>query len=1069
MTDASRTLCKTCQNPIPDGGDDEFPICPTCIVNSVFMDEEDDSVADDENRYDIKREVGRGGDGTVYLGYDKSMGREIALKLMKSWRDDSEQDALRFQTEIEAVTSLDHPNIIPIYSTGEFDGRPFYTMKYVPGGSLAQNLDKYQDARKAVSLMITLAQAVQHAHERGILHRDLKPSNVLISDEGVVYLTDFGLARSTKSESRLTLTGAVMGTPHYMSPEQARGDTKAITLSSDLFSLGSMFYECLTGMHPFNGDSPHVVLKQVIEKEIYFTRSQNKGVDQDLKTVLLKCLEKEPSRRYVSAQALADDLTLWKEGFPVKARKVSTFEKFRRWIYRHPLPSAAITLAVFSLIVGTIVSYKQWQRAEDERETAEELAYFSNVANAFSARENYDFREARDLLSSSPESRRKMEWNLVNNLCRGDQEWLCELPNSSPVNFARLQSDAVLLLHDGSMHRVDLAGKKLKEFGKLPQLTILSPDPVRLPGLRELSFSPDGRHYTWIDNRRIAIAKTEAHSLMYQTGAPQDASVAWLDDERIIYAIGSKYNAGGDGREAYIYNLETKTTEKIQIKDLGGPIVLSPDGSMIAMVYDSGDVVVFRVNANFPNDLIFRRKRDGIVHKLAFSPDGRYLSASWRGNKNRVEVLDILEEKRLLKLNWPTSSDLNFVGNEHLILTGREAWFTSWNFMISSEPPYFYENSLPHAPPYRADGPFRPPPQLLSRATRDRRTRFHLGHSAPISTSIVVADSLLTASHDGTLRCWSLKGHSSDFKSGVHSTHTFYHPHASHNGDYVIYLNEDDFTEVWHRPSGECFQFAEDHYHLAVLNDGRALTRLLTTAETFCWQLEAGKSPRLLWKKILSSDMTGGKRVNHCSLSPDERFLGVQRGGRLIVLDLQTGEGSVALEQNNTVGTTPGQTAAISPDGKLVATTGFRGHSTRIYQAHDLSLGHRFVIPEQKNTSRDSACVFSPDGTRLYAGNNDGSLKVYAMPEGKEIPQEGWQIHSTEVTALAISQDGQYLASSGDDGMIIWSTKSKKKRLRLPTGNRNWIQFTKEDSLLYHCGPLGSIEVFQLQKSEAHK
>ena len=156
MIDASCTLCKTCQNPIPDGGDDEFPICPTCIVNSVFMDEEDDSVADDENRYDIKREVGRGGDGTVYLGYDKSMGREIALKLMKSWRDDSEQDALRFQTEIEAVTSLDHPNIIPIYSIGEFDGRPFYTMKYVPGGSLAQNLDKYQDARKAVSLIPTL-------------------------------------------------------------------------------------------------------------------------------------------------------------------------------------------------------------------------------------------------------------------------------------------------------------------------------------------------------------------------------------------------------------------------------------------------------------------------------------------------------------------------------------------------------------------------------------------------------------------------------------------------------------------------------------------------------------------------------------------------------------------------------------------------------------------------------------------------------------------------------------------------------------------------------------------------
>lgn len=779
----------------------------------------------------------------------------------------------------------------------------------------------------------------------------------------------------------------------------------------------------------------------------------------------MKCLEKDLGRRYPSALALALDLERWQKGIPVEARKISTAGKIQRWIIRHPLPSTAIGLALFSLIVGTFVSLGQWQRAEKERDIAEELAYFSNIANALSARENFDFREARKLLAASPPARREIEWHLINHLCHGDQQWSSELPDSPPVNLALCKDTPVLLLHDGSLHQIQTETGNLTPFGKLPQLTIPSPDPVRLPGLRELTFSPDGRHYAWLDNRRVAIAESHNHSLVYQTGAPPDASLAWLDNKRLIYAIGSKYNVGGNGLGASIYDLNAETTDQPLIKDLGGPIVLSPDGTMVALVQNSRTAVIYQTTYPFPKNPLFQRQRNsGLINKIAFSSDSKNLAISWQSENSRVEVHRIEDQTRLLKQNWPTRPEFSFLGKEHLILTGREPWFSSWNFTLQKTPPYHFKNANSTSAPYRTDGPFRPPSQFFTRRTQEERTRFFFGHDSPVTSSLPLPNgTLLTVSLDGSLRNWSMEHSLSNLRTGVKSSHTFYHPHASHNGDYVIYQNQKKRTEAWHRHTGETFQFPEHHAHLAILNDGHALTRSRETAVTHCWLLKSGESPQELWQTILKHDITGGKLVNHCSLSPDERYLGVQRGGRLIGLDLKTQKGTVALEQNNTIGTTPGQTCAISPDGNFIVTTGFQGNSARIYEFRDVSSGHRYIIPKEKNTSRDSTCAFSPDGTRLYVGNNNGLLKVYQMPGGQELTKEGWQVHSSEVTALAVSQNGRFLATSGDNGMIIWSIKTQQKRLRIRTGNRNWIQYTGNDSLLYHCGSDSPIEVLKIK------
>ena len=205
------------------------------MVN-LFDDPDIPAGSEEVDDYDIKKEIGRGGDGTVYLGYDRKVGREVAIKLINSDRRIDETTERRFQAESEAIASLDHPNIIPIYANGKMDGRPFYTMKHVTGGSLATRLDDFAEPGAAAALMIKVARAIHHAHERGILHRDLKPSNILLDEQLEPYISDFGLAKRFDENLNLTLTGAVMGTPSYMSPEQAKGDNAQITTQRRLQS-----------------------------------------------------------------------------------------------------------------------------------------------------------------------------------------------------------------------------------------------------------------------------------------------------------------------------------------------------------------------------------------------------------------------------------------------------------------------------------------------------------------------------------------------------------------------------------------------------------------------------------------------------------------------------------------------------------------------------------------------------------------------------------------------------------------------------------------------------------------
>lgn len=683
--------------------------------------------------YNIVGCLGRGGAGVVYQAWQVNLKRYVALKMLREDALANEDQRERFRGEAEAVARLRHAHIVQIFEVGEYEGRPYLALEYVAGGSLAERLVKCPMAlSEAVNLVETAARAMQAAHEAGIIHRDLTPANILLADDGSPLVTDFGLAKRLDSDTERTLSGVIFGTPAYMAPEQASGQSNRVSAATDVYALGTILYELLTGRPPFRTPCPLETMNCIVSQEPRAPRSLDSRTPRDLEIICLKCLRKEAGQRYASAGELADDLQRWRNGEPIQARSVPRWVRVVKWTRRRPAAAAllgVLVLAALSASLGGLwhtlkleqaLRYAQDQESEARREhrralereealdeqlhaldvhTAQRLWRSGHLTQAVLRLEKH-FPAGGEIESAT------FDWRYQWRLCRTDASVLLLSPGAEALSAAfspdgmRLavaHSDgsvavwsmathrriAHLRRHRGAISQLAFApdGRTLwtkGEDGALIWWDVAHGAEVRCRKQRNVSErlwlpSPNGQLLAiGLDDKAVALRRFEGEKQLWQSSMPARVEqLAFAADSSVLAST----SQGGwvkvwtaDGGEAGWFAHDSAVTA----------LALSCKGGLLAVAESDGQITLHVRNSG--HTVRFHSSREGVVRSLAFSPDRSLLASIGDDHIIRIWETSTGRLRNALRGHTDRINGLTFAPDSRSLATvGRDGVVRLWN------------------------------------------------------------------------------------------------------------------------------------------------------------------------------------------------------------------------------------------------------------------------------------------------------------------------------------------------------------------------------------------------------
>lgn len=981
--------------------------------------------------YDLLEEIARGGMGVVYRARQRNLGRLVAVKMILAGSLAGKDFVRRFRTESAAAAILQHPNIVAIHDVGVHEGRHYFSMDYVQGRNLAQLVGQQPlPPAKAAGYVRILAEAIHYAHAQGILHRDLKPSNVLIDANDQPRITDFGLARRLDGESSLTLTGQVLGSPNFMPPEQAGGKRGKVGRPSDVYALGGILYYLLTARAPFQAESLEGTISQVLHVEPVSPRLLNPSLPKDLETIVLKCLEKEPSRRYQTAQELAAELTRFLRQEPIHARPITPPEKLWRWARRKPALAFLVLLLHLVGAAGLAGIVWQWRQAEQERLAGRRQLYITTMNLVQAAWEQNQASRSSQLLEQEQISNwaeRGFEWYYWQRqlhaelmTLRGHRAPLLGVAYSPDgQQLVTASSDHTARVYDAASGRflVALDGhlRPIRSVAYLPdgqrivtggwdhavRIWDAAAGVVELPSLED----HDGPIFTVAvstNGQRIATASLDGTAKVWDattravvTVFPGHHTYVWAvafspDGERVV--------SGGWTNTARVWDASTGE-EQLKLEGHQGAVFaanFSPDGKVIVTGDEDGTVRLWDAATGTPKPPL--EGHSGPVFSVVFSPDGQRILSAGDDQTARLWNATNGASLRVIKGHGSRIASAVFSPDGRRIVTAGGGV----RYSPLGQPVIPTEGDEPIAKVWDAH--------------EDRASLTLAGHSGPVSSLGFSPDGrwLVSGSFDGTARVWDLGSRGEGIVVGRHDGAVVRSVAFLPDGARIVTGGFDHTARVWDVASrGELYRLeahADQVFSVAASPRGR-------------WLATAGLDGRVNVSDAATGQLAitfeqHSTAVRAVTFSADDQWVASASDDGVVKI-WAPGSGKERLTFRG-----PGAiwSVAFSHDGRRLVTGGSHERPAVVW---DTLNGNRLQSLEG-HTAHIHAAAFSPDDRRIVTGSADRTAKLWDAASGQGLLT--FRGHRRWVFAVAFSPDGQRIVTgSGDHTIKVWDAASREQ------------------------------------------